>query len=318
MGYGIKGHVGLAKETTWGTPVAATDYVKIMNEGMAVSIDRFDTINVHGSLAEPDDSAGIRRIEGDIEFGGHPVSIGYFLKSAFVQSSATEVASGVLWSTQFWTPTADFSTGACAGSPLTFEVFRDVTSSVQYSGCVVNQLTLGFAPNQDIRCTAAVIGKSSTVIAATTPTFPGSPAQPFTFDSCSLQLAGAATARIEALQIVVDNQLEGIPALNNSTAIAKILRRGPQMLNITGTIDFADLTEYLDFINQTERQLIAHVTKSSSFSMTVDIPRMVYTAFPGQIGGRERITVDFEGKGYYHTGSATAINVQLTTVKSDY
>jgi len=318
MGYGIKGHLGIAKETSWGTAVAAADYIKIMNESLALAIDRFDTINVHGSLAEPDDSAGIRRIEGDLEFGAHPVSIGYILKSAFTQSSVTTVLSGFLWNTQFRTPTADFSTGECSGQPYTLEIFRDVTSSHRYAGVVVNQLRLGYAPNQDVRVTAGVIGKTTSIIAATTPTFPGSPAQPFTFDSASLQLAGAATARIEGLQIAIDNQYEGIPALNASTSIAKILRRGPQTLGISGTIDFADITEYLDFVNQTERQLIVHVTKANSFAMTVDIPRMIYSAFPAQTSGRERVTVDFEGKGYYHTGSATAIQVNLTTVKSDY
>mgnify|MGYP001595122982 CR=1 FL=1 len=318
MGYGISGHLGIAKETSWGTGVAATDYVKMLNETLALAIDRFDITNVHGSIAEPDDAAGVRRVEGSIEFAAHPVSIGYFLKSLFVQSSITVVASGFLWQTQFRSTTADFAVGTCAGQPYTLEVFRDVTSSHRYTGVVANQLTLGYAPNQDVRVTAGVIGKSASLIAKTTPTFPGSPSQPFTFDTASLSLAGAATARIEALRIVIDAQLEGIPALNASTEVAKVLRRGPQMVNLSGTIDFLDVAEYQDFVNQTERQLKVTVTKANSFMMSVDVPRMVYTAFPAQIGGRERLTVDFEAKAFYHSGSGTAIEVLLTTVKSDY
>jgi len=66
MGYGIKGFLGIAKETSWGTPVAAADYIKILNEGMATGFDRFDIVNVHGSVAEPDDVQGVTR-----EIHGH-------------------------------------------------------------------------------------------------------------------------------------------------------------------------------------------------------------------------------------------------------
>lgn len=317
MGYGFEGHIGLAKESTFGTAVAATDYIKALSEGLITNIERFDTVNVHGSFAEPDDSPGVKRAEGDLVFAGHPVSIGYALKSCFVQNSVTVVLSGFLFRNTFVTPTADFA-AVCAGQPYTFEIFRGVTSSHRYAGAVVNQLQLGYAPNQDLRVTASIIAKATSIIAKTTPTFPGSPAKPFTFDTASVQLAGAATVRMEALNITIDNQLEGVPVLNNSDEVAKILRRGPQMVNISGTLDFADVAEYLDFLNQTERQIKVSTFKANSFGMVVDIPRMVYTAFPVGIAGRERITVDFEGKGFYHSGSGTAIDIQLTTVKSNY
>ena len=35
-GYGFGGHIGFAKETTWGTGVAATDYVEALNESLCV------------------------------------------------------------------------------------------------------------------------------------------------------------------------------------------------------------------------------------------------------------------------------------------
>ncbi len=318
MGYGIKGFAGIGKETTWGTAVAATDYLKTLNENVALALDRFDIVNVHASLAEPDDATGINRIEGSIEFPGFPTGLGYFLKSAFVQSSVVEVTSGVLWTTKFYSPTADFATGVAAGQPYTLELFRDVSSSHRYAGAMVNQLTFGFAPNQDVRISAGIIAKAATLLSKTTASFPGSPVKPFTFDTASIQLGGAANARFEALQIEVDNQLEGIPALNASTAVAKILRRGPQMVNISGTLDFPDVAEYQQFVNQTEQSLVVHAFKANSFALLIDIPRMVFTAFPTGVPGRERLTADFEAKGFFHSGSANAIEVQLTTTKSDY
>lgn len=318
MSYGIAGFLGLAKETSFGTAVAATDYVKLLSENVAVTLDRFETVNIHGSLAEPIDSTGIARVEGSLEMSAHPVSIGYFLKSAFVQNSVTVVLSGLLWKTIYRTPTADFTSGTAAGTPYTLEIFRDVTSSHRYTGAMVSALTLGFQPNQDVRLSANIIAAGNSIIAKTTPTFPSSPTKPFAFNTVSLQLGGAATARIEALQISIDNQLEGIPTLNGSESVAKILRRGPQMVSISGTIDFTDNTEYLDYLNQTETTLKLACTVAASFQLIVDIPRMIYTAFPLGMGGRERITTSFEGRGFYHTNSACGIEIQLTTVKSDY
>jgi hypothetical protein len=318
MAYGIQGFLGIGKETTFGTPVSITDYVKILSEGVSVSLDRFEVVNIHGSFAEPSDATGIARVEGSIELSAHPVSVGYFLKSAFPQSSISVVASGALWTTIFRTPTADFATGVAAGQPYTLEIFRDVTSSHRYAGAVVNNLGISFQPNQDVRVSVGIIAKTNDIIAKSTPTFPGSPVKPLTFDTASISLGGSATARLEALNFAIDNQLEGIAVLNGTTQIAKVLRRGPQKITMSGTLDFPDITEYLDFLNQTERSIKVSVTAASSFQLIVDVPRMIYTGFPMGMSGRERLTAGFEARGFYHSGSATGIQISLTTTKSDY
>jgi len=38
---GHLGFFGMAKETNWGTAVAATDYVELLSEGLSTGIDRF-------------------------------------------------------------------------------------------------------------------------------------------------------------------------------------------------------------------------------------------------------------------------------------
>src|SRR3989304_4623265 len=107
MGYGFSGHIGLAKEVTFGTGVAAADYVEGLSEGQSFEFDRFDTKNIIGTLAEPDDTAGVVRVAGDIVAAAHPVSVGHFLKGFFHNSSITIVASGNLWKTSFATSTTN-------------------------------------------------------------------------------------------------------------------------------------------------------------------------------------------------------------------
>jgi hypothetical protein len=316
MGMGQIGHIGFSRETSWGTAVIATKYLEAMSESLALTIDRFEIKNVSGLYTAADDMSGLRRIAGNIVFPVFPEVVGHFLRGVFGNPTVSVVLSGNLHTNIFKTPTADFAAGVPA-APYTFEVYRDVTSSHQYAGSVISGLSMSVQPNQDLRATASIIAKSTSVISKTTPTFVSSPVEPFNFAQASLSLGGSATAVIEALTVNMDQQLEGVAALNASTVIAKIRRRGPQMIGVSGTVDFDNLTEYTNFVNQTEQALSVNF-RSNSFNLLIELPRVIYTAFPAQIGGKERLTVNFDGAARYHTGSATAIAFTLTTTSSGF
>ena len=212
LALGAQGHVGffgLGKETAWGTAVAVTDYAELLSENLTTTIDRFGTRNIFSGFYEPDDYAGARRSAGGITLAAFPAPLGHLLKAAFNSISQSVVLSGFLWNNRFSSIKSEFADGV-PRQPYTLEVYRDVTSSHRYAGALLNKLTLALAPNQDLRVSAEWIAKARTLLSKSTPTFPGSPADPFTFDTASVQLAGAATARMEAFTLSVDNQLEGI------------------------------------------------------------------------------------------------------------
>lgn len=317
MGYGFLGHIGLAKETNWGSGTAATDYVEALSEDLTLSIERFTHKNIFSSSGEPDDTPGLRRIAGTIVIPAHPVSLGHFLKG--VLHSKDVSSTGGMFRNDFVTTSggSDFSAEVPL-QPFSFEIFRDVTSSVQYTGCVIDQLTISIRNGAAVTATANIIGRGSRTIAKTAPTFPSSPSKPFAFDTVSLSLGGAGTALIESMDVSIANNLEAMGALNLSTDVAKVRRNDFQMVNVTGTLDFNSMTEYQKFVDQTEQRMTVSMTKAASFAMVIDVPRLVYTAFPLGIPGKERIVVDFTGKGFVHPGSGNAIKVSLTTTKSDY
>ena len=318
MSYGFAGYIGLGREATWGSAQAANVFIEALNENVSVTIDRFDFKNIIATLAEPDDQAGVHRIGGSLAFAAHPEVIGPFLQSTFNLSTITEVLSGSLYTHDYTQPTDSGSafSDESPSVPYTFEIFRDVSTCVAYAGGLVSALSFNFAPNQDVRCNATIVGRSAAPAAKQTPTFPGSPAKPFTFDTVSLQLGAGATTDIENLTVSIENQYEGIPVLNNSQYVGKVRRTGHQMVNISGTIDFVNMNEYDNFIAQTEQQMVVHATKANSFALTLDVPRMVFTGFPLGIPGKDRITVDFDAKGFYHSGSGTGIGITLTTQSS--
>jgi hypothetical protein len=317
MSYGKLGYIGLAKENIWGTPVTPSDYLKGLSESLTLGIDAFEVENIVGGFHEPNDVDGLRRITGDFVIPAYPVSMGFLLKGAMNSNSITAVASGVLWTSHFTTPKSEFAAGV-ARQPYTLEIGRDVGSASQFAGCCLDRLVMTLAPNQELRMQASWLGKAHLYKALTTPTYPGSSAAPFTFDSASLAIGGSANARVEALSMTIDNQLEGIPTLNASNTIARISARGPQMVRLSGTLDFPDITEHLDFINQTERSFKLSLFKANSFQFVIDVPVMVYRTFPLGMSGRGRNLVQFEARARFHTPSLTTVGLMLTTVKSNY
>ncbi|MCI0663859.1 MAG: phage tail tube protein [Acidobacteria bacterium] len=314
-GFGAAGHIGFAKEASGGVAVAATNYIEALSENFTVTIDRFDVKNIVGRFAEPDDMAGVKRFEGQIVFPAHPVDMGWFLGGAMGVNAQSTVLSGFLWNNAFTMRTTDFD-AEYAQNPFTFEIFRDVTSSQQYAGTNMGTFEMSVAPNQELRCTVGLIGKTQTNITKTTPTFVTSPAAPFAFDTCSVSIAGASTALIEGFTVNINSQLSGIPSLRNSRDIRMIRRTGPQLIRVSGNIAFESITEYTQFLDETEQRFVLNFYRANSFGFTIDLPRVVYTAFPIGIAGRDRVLVGFDGIARYHTGSANAIKCTLTTTRS--
>lgn len=319
MSYGFASHVGIGKETVWATAVAASDYFEALSESIVTQRERYQTRNIVGAYYEPDDSDGIERNAGDLQMAVNAANIGHILLGGFGQNSVTEVLSGFLYTNEFVPRQSDISS-LHPLDPYTFEIFRAgtlVNTAFQYAGSNIGRLTMDLRPNQALQISAGIIAKQRNMIAKTTPSFPGSPVEPFKFDTASLELpAGTANVRIEALTAVLDNQLVGIPAINNSQNIAKIRRNGPPMVRISGTIDFSDLTEFDDFIARTEQALKVTLTRADSFALVLEVPRLIYTAVPLSVPGRDRLVSTFEGMGRYHTGSANAFKATLTTTNT--
>lgn len=317
MSYGFAGYFGLKRETTWGSGAAADNFIEILNENITLTKDRFDYKNVINTMAEPDDIAGMNRISGDVSFACNPENIGFMLMSTFNQVTTTSLAAA--FNKHVFTQPTDSGSAFSNESPsvpYTLEIFRDVGTATQYAGGLVTGLSFNYAQNQDVRCTASFLCRGTSEVAKQSATFPNSPTKPFKFDQVSLSIGGSATTKIETLTIKIDNQYEGLGSLNLSNDIAKVRRNGFQTVAIDGTIDYSDMAEYKNFVDQTEQKMVVSALIASSFQLIIDVPKMVYTAFPLGIAGRNRNLVSFTAKGFYHSGSGTGIQATLTTISS--
>lgn len=319
MSVGMLGHIGIGKETTWGTGVAVTDYIEALSENITTTIERFETKNIIAGLYEPDDSAGIRRHEGDITFAVGPRNVGHILRGAFGVSSVAVVLSGVLFTSQF-TPINAYVGSLVPLDSYTIEVYRpgatNTATSFRYVGCQVSKLSFNLKPNQDLRCVASIIAQDRSTIAKTTASFQSSPTQFFTFDVASVSLAGAAVTRFGEVNFEFDNQLEGVPLLDGTTTITRVARTGSQLVRASGSIEFDNFTDFDAFQNATEQRFFVRMFRASSFALLIDLPRMIFTEMPVVIEGKGRITANFSAMGRYEPGSGNAIKLSLTTVTS--
>lgn len=318
MTYGFAGHIGLAIESTFGTAVAPTDYFEAMSEDVSTTLDRFETRNIINGYYAPDDAAGVFHNAGSIGFAAFPDALGYFLRGVCGAGSSgtTGATSGTLFTTNFFPRQSDASS-TNPMPPYTFEIFRDVTSVHQYAGGQVAGLSMSISPNGPLMVQANVMAQSVTHVTNDgSVTYPTTPTAPFTFDTASLSIGGVAEALVETFTINIDNQLEGIPALNNSTNIARFRRTGPPIVRVSGTVDFLNINKYLDFLNQTENVFTLNFTKTSSFALVFSMPRVVYTAFPLGTSGRGRNTVGFEGIARYSSGSGHSFVGCMTCLTS--
>jgi len=317
-----RGHIGLAKETEWGTPVAATKYLPFVSESLNLAIEQLISAAQKGIIDEPASYSGLKTISGDIVLEIDPVSIGHLLRSALDAPTSGLYDSGPLaYKHEFEPRQDDFST-ICPVCPYTLEVYRDIGDAFQYAGAVVNNLNLSFGTGEKIlKATAGIIAKSYLGITKTAPSF--ATENPFTWDQAIIKIATVQNNDLESFNFSLDNHLVGIPTLNNTALISRIYRDASRTVEIGMTVDFVDQTQYGIFEDQTEQAFEItlegeEIETGHNYSLVIDIPKLRYTAYPINMSGAGRITSAVTGKAKYDSVSGYAIKISLINKETTY
>lgn len=324
MPYGQLSHVGIGKETTWGTAVAASDYIKFASEGLTEEIEQVLSEAQRGIFEEGESFEGLHSISGDVSFDVYPNVLGHLLRAAFGAPVTTQpdAAGNPTVYQHVFTPVQSNFSNVCALPPYTFEVNRDLEQAFQYAGAVVNDLTFSFGTdNKIMQGTAAIIAKTLALITKTTPSFEST--NPFLWNQATITLAGTTNADIQTLQFGVNNSLEGRATLNTTKEISRILRNGRRSFPVSFTFDLKDMTEFNRFRNQEEIAAKIELTGgvisgSENYKLTVDLPKLRYTAFPINVGGAESITAQVEGTAKYDNATANAMKITLVNSVASY
>lgn len=317
--YGMLGHVGISFQESYGTVYTSSmDYAPIISEGISEDIEALSAEGMTGRFEEGDHYEGNHSIAGDIVMELHPTLAGKLLHACLGQNSGT--LAGSVYTHEFVPKTSDWDNKA-ALPPMTLEIYRDSGSAYHYYDACLNQLAIEIANGAITKATAGFIGGNFAWANKGTPSYPTG--SYYTFDVSSISVGGSAVDVMSQISITVNNQLEAKHTLNGSRFPSRIKRSGYRTVEIAGTLLFEDTVEAKNFRDQTLQQLIVtctgpSITTSQNNVFKYDIPSMLYTAFPANIGGPGLIEVGFSAKAKYDSGSGNIGTFTMVNTKANY
>lgn len=308
MPSGRKAHVGLAKETTFGTAVGATNYHRFRGgEALRTAIEEVIPPNILGVPWRGPTYQGERDHTGPIPFDVHPNIFGYYLLSALGVPSTVQDEVGVRWTHTFAPRVVEFA-DACWLQPLTWEIHRDLGQAFQYAGGVVNQLQLTQGVDEKVLSAVATgISKTMARITATSPTFEAT--QAFRWNQVAVTLPDpTAFNTMRRVGMMINNEQEGIHYLDQSLDATHI-RGGDNSSSVTVEgVMRGNSAEYTEFINGTERFLklvwTGPVLGTNFFMLTLEFPKFRYSAKELGVAGPGEIFIGFRGEAKYDPATA--------------
>ena len=299
-------HVGVGVESTYGTPVAPTEFTEAVSETLQ-QVREFENITTIRSNSTRVVNELSNRIEGDIVLTGNFQDIGYLLYS-FIGDVDTAGAGP-------YNHTFPGSTGTAGrtGVSSTVEVRRDSdTRTWRYAGCKTTGFQIAASLGQSPQLTFSFVGKSEATGTAATASYPDF--DPMLVTDMSISFDGGSTT-VDATDISlncawpVDN-----PYAIGSAAFAKEpIDNDVLAVSGSATVLFEDgeMTEYGYFDGSTDVD-VQIIISDGTHSLTVNMNKTRITAAPVNLSGRERLVGTFEWQSFFDTTATENIQIVLT------
>ncbi|MFH2075958.1 MAG: phage tail tube protein [Pseudomonadota bacterium] len=320
MAYGRGGHLGIGFQTSmYASSVLSMDWFPFVSESLTETIEELLSESITTRYEEPDDYEGMHSIAGDIVFEVHPRLVGKLAKAWAGQESVSYQASCYVHT--MVPKTSDWEAGVAALQPLTIEIYRDTGSAYLYYDCMINALNFELAQGAFYKVTAGIIGAEFAWAAKSTPSYPAGSF--FTWNTASLSLAGAAITNANALSLNFNNGLAGRAFIDGTKYNRRILRENWRTCEISGTMLLEGDLQNRAYKARTKQRLVVTATDPTTIMLAhnqfeIDIPKMVYTAFPANLAGPGLVEVSFTGKAKYDSTSAYGMQFIAVNTQAAY
>lgn len=313
----VKRYIGIGKEITFGTAVAASRYVE--------AVDTFQPdpgvviLDPVAQRARKDKVLTKFRARGNI--GAWEVKpediIGEALYGVLGSVSSLQQGGTSAWKHTFTPADMIKSWTLRKGVELNELVFP---------GCLVNQLTLATRHPEILKATLELfgVGAAPTAVALNTPTF--STLQPFVYHQCTITLAGSdKSSLVYDASVVINNSIPIDRGGHGSKFIPKI-HVGDRVVSGKLSTYFAEANQYDTFIAGTEftlnlKWIGAIIEDSYYYTLELDLPKCVYRSrgAPEIKPIREPLVVDAPFDALYKTNSYNAeLKAYLTNKVTSY
>ena len=292
----VKSYLGIAKETTKGTAVAATNFIPFtMNTFKPVDvIDPLYNQALYGSMAETYAYLQGRK-HTTIEVGG-PVfadTIGYFIAGILGDVSTTGASAP-------YTHTIALKNAVATGGdaqPTAFTITDFYTANTRYyPGCQVNSFSLTFNADGMLEHTTQLMGFPSTTTTAPTPSF--STVLPTQVWTGTVTIGGSSVAYTRTASLEITRRAEAIFGISNTQSPYQIFL-GALAVKGKATFVMQDDTELTRYLTNTQPALTFNFSTGAGASAT----QVAYTLTKGaySTAAIERnadyveVTIDFDG-----------------------
>ena len=290
----VRSYLGIAKETTPATAVAATDFIPVTKDSLKpvdIIAPLYDT-GLRGSMAENYNYVqGRRHTEIDVAGPAFPDTFPWFVGGIMGSVATTGASAPYTHAISLKNATA---IGADAQpTSLTLEDFY-VAENRFYPGCKVTDLTLTFNSDGMLEYTAKLMGHPSSTTAIATPSFSTVPPTPVWRGEVSI--GGSPVGYTTSGTVTLTRKAEAIFGINTDQGPYEVFVGA---LDSTGQFTFVmenddELTNFLTDVQPALTVTFAQGASTLATNIEFTITKGAYTTAVIDRGGDHvAITVDF-------------------------
>jgi hypothetical protein len=301
----VRSYLGIAKEVTPATPIAASAFIPVSKDGLKpvdIIAPLYDT-GLRGSMAENYTYIqGRRHTEIDVAGPAFADTVGWWLGS--IMGSVATVGASAPYTHTISLKNA--TSGDAQPTSLTLEDYY-VSGNRYYPGCKVTDFTLNFNSDGMLDYTARLMGHPSITTAAVTPSF--STVVPTPVWRGTVSVGGSTIGYTTAASVTMTRKSEAIFGINTDQGPYEIFVAA---LDATGNMTFVmenddELTNFLSDSQPAITCTFAQGAGASATSIAFTITKGAYTTASIDRGGEHvSITVDISAIANTTDAGATA------------
>jgi len=303
-------HIGLGKESTWGSGVAPSVFLPASKD-VNIEIARMRIEGPHATVAQLRSEAGRKSIRGNMSgVPGYTDAIGHVLRALLGEPSTS--GSGTY--THTWRADNPPVNKDYARPPYSLQWTADGVTR-RFTGGQLSQVTFSQPADDYLKLNLDWLFKShQDGVSEATPTYPTDAV--FGFRDLAVKRAGSdIPVRVESLELTINNNLEPANAAGDDEIAAVDL--GVVTVEVQFTVEFNDADIYNDFIND-QAQRYDLIWSKGGKSLTITIHRGVIAAHSQPIPASGRLTATFTVAAELDPSSGNFVDVVLVNTTASY
>jgi hypothetical protein len=305
------GYVGIAKETTFGTAVAATAFLPVESAEATTDPQNYYPEQIKGTRSKSQGVPMGRKNELSLAQDAEPSTLGHWLLAALGKVDTTAGGTTGTYNHVF--------TPANTLPSYTVEKYDGVMTQ-QIAGSKCDSMTLSVEAGGDgvFKIEADFLAQSiSDKEAQATPSYTDK--APFTFYQVSAQKGGVETTDVKNFEIEVSNNLKDDKYVLRKSRDVKDIPEGMREVTFSGEMYFVNKAAFIDFMDGKSESLKFTVDTVGGDQLVIDLPKIMYDGYEIPMGGADdEIMASIEGTALYDPETGGEIKMTLLNTTASY